>query len=277
MGIETETDFNSSAMYLKHKCGHEFITAYSSVMDGFGCSACESNLSEKQMLDKVISASSNGHYSAAGNIDRLNGSIVLVDDSGATHRINRFYSYLYCGNRNYKAAKSYAEINEVLKKYGKFTLVKRDNTGLTIFHEQCRKTFHLKYLSIFCKHPFCRACDEGRKENNGQYGKHRKSTKSDGTWCGHAREYSDEYFNTELKKYGNYEIVDHCKRGHERKGHITIRHITCGGQFTLSNMTQMRMYPFCRCCGEGKENLKENSQKYKEGRKHVTSKKNNKA
>ena len=135
MGIETETDFNSSAMYLKHKCGHEFITAYSSVMDGFGCSACESNLSEKQMLDKVISASSNGHYSAAGNIDRLNGSIVLVDDSGATHRINRFYSYLYCGNRNYKAAKSYAEINEVLKKYGKFTLVKRDNTGLTIFHD----------------------------------------------------------------------------------------------------------------------------------------------
>lgn len=186
-----------------NKCGKIFYTTEQALEDGWGCTFCDDELEEIDLIKRLIKISGNGEYIFKGFIQtQTKNNIRLLHKPCDKEHLTNFNDFVFnhkrcqCGTKMQRK-----EAEKEMKKYPKFKLIEFNGATLPakFHHKDCGNDFEAKSFRGFLKAPNCPHCQAFTKEK----------------------------FAKEIEDVVGDEYTV-CDIGFTRKDKVAIKHNTCG-------------------------------------------------
>ena len=189
-----------------NKCGRLFYTTEQAIKDGWGCTFCDDELKEVDLIKRLIKIGGNEEYVFKGFLQgKSKNNILLFHKSCGKEysaNLNDFiYKHIRC-KCNIKMQRKEAE--KEMKKYPQFKLIEFNGatSPAKFYHKDCDREFDVKSFRRFFKVPKCPHC---AKEQG----------------------FTKENFEQEIRDIVGDEYAV-CSIGSTRKDKVVIKHNVCG-------------------------------------------------
>lgn len=189
-----------------NECGRIFCTTEQGIKDGWGCTFCDDELEEVDLIKRLIEISGNGEYVFEGFLPNdPKNNILLLHKSCGNEFPAKLSSFIYNHTRCKCSIKMQRkEADKEMKQHPNFKLIEFNGATLPakFYHKDCGREFDYTSFRWFLKVPKCPHC---AKEQG----------------------FTKENFQQEIEELVGDEYTV-CSIGSTRKEKVAIRHNVCG-------------------------------------------------